>query len=198
MLGWIELPWPGLQAAPPAPMELAALQRDEAPVLILAEATDTRNAIASEPELPKAGTDEPRERSLFEQITTYRARGGDTLQRLANRHNVSLDTLMWANNLRDPNKLYVGQELTILPVSGVLHTVAAGETVPALAERYTVGLARVAEANGLVEPFGVRPGDQLLIPDGRPRPSTARPAAPPASAAAAPATRPAGAAEWPA
>jgi LysM repeat protein len=74
-------------------------------------------------------------RSLLEQVTTYRVVSGDTLNRIAVRSGITVETLKWANGLGDPNRLVPGQELTILPVNGVLHTVAAGEKVADLATR---------------------------------------------------------------
>jgi flagellum-specific peptidoglycan hydrolase FlgJ len=65
-----------------------------------------------------------------------------------------------------------GQGLTVLPVPGVLHTVADGETVALLAERYKVTSMTLIEANGLVEPYALRKGDELLVPNGQPLPST--------------------------
>jgi LysM repeat protein len=109
---------------------------------------------------------------LVARITTYQTEAGDTLAAIARRFGVSTDTLRWANNLPDADKLAVGQELTVLPVSGVLHTVVEGDTAANLAERYGVGAARLAEANGLAEPFELSVGQRLLVPGAQPLPPT--------------------------
>jgi LysM repeat protein len=110
-------------------------------------------------------------RSLLEQVTTYRVVSGDTLNRIAVRSGITVETLKWANGLGDPNRLVPGQELTILPVNGVLHTVAAGEKVADLATRYGAAAARLIEANHLEEPYALDAGQRLLVPDGRPLPA---------------------------
>jgi LysM repeat protein len=112
-------------------------------------------------------------RPLVEQIARYPVQRGDTLNELAKRFGISVDTLVWANTMLDSNRLLVGRQLTVLPVSGVLHTVRAGDTLANLAERYGTAADRLAEANGLTEPFALQPGSRFLVPDGRPLPTLA-------------------------
>lgn len=44
---------------------------------------------------------------------TYTVRRGDTLSRIAARFHISVDRLARANNLRNPNRIFVGQVLCI-------------------------------------------------------------------------------------
>jgi LysM repeat protein len=104
---------------------------------------------------------------LVERIMLYYIEPGDTLQGLADRFGISLETLLWANPHLDPEHLLPGQELTVLPVSGVIHTVAEGETAAEVAERYGVELRTLLTANGLSESSPLRPGDRLLVPGGQ-------------------------------
>jgi LysM repeat protein len=121
-------------------------------------------------------------RPLAARTTTYQTGLGDTVSVVARRFGISADTLRWANNLPAGDALTAGQELMVLPVSGVLHAVLEGDTVTNLAERYGVTAARLVEANGLEEPFALAVGQKLLVPGAQPLPPT-------------PATR---VAEWPA
>jgi lysozyme len=45
--------------------------------------------------------------------TTYTVKAGDTLSRIAAHYGISADALAQANHISDPNKIYVGQVLTI-------------------------------------------------------------------------------------
>jgi lysozyme len=45
--------------------------------------------------------------------TTYTVKAGDTLDRIAAHHGISANALAEANHISDPNKIYVGQVLTI-------------------------------------------------------------------------------------
>jgi LysM repeat protein len=114
------------------------------------------------------------ERPLVQRVAQYRVETGDTLHDVAQRFGISTETLLWANPLPDPDRLLPDQELTVLPVSGVLHTVGEGETVAVLAERYGADPTRLIVANGLWQPEGLLAGDRLLIPDGRPLESPTR------------------------
>ncbi len=66
----------------------------------------------------------------------------------------------------DENLLKIGQKLTILPVSGVLHRVTAGESVLGIAAAYGVEGGRIVEVNRISDPSLVREGDLLIVPDG--------------------------------
>lgn len=46
-------------------------------------------------------------------MATYVVKAGDTLYEIAQRYNTTVDRLMELNNLENPNRLYVGQVLTV-------------------------------------------------------------------------------------
>jgi peptidoglycan DL-endopeptidase LytE len=97
-------------------------------------------------------------------VLTHGVVEGDTVLDLANRFGVSLATIVRANNLSDSDMLSLGQDLLILPVSGVLHTVVEGDTVMALAERYHVIPEEIIAVNDLDDEALIQPGQRLIIP----------------------------------
>lgn len=97
----------------------------------------------------------------------YRVQPGDTLGTIAERFNVSVETLLWENNLRITALLRLGQELRILPVSGVAHIVARGDTPASIARRYGVTVADIASTNGLSGSMVLSIGQRIVIPGGR-------------------------------
>lgn len=101
-----------------------------------------------------------------ELMRTYRVRSGDTLTGIANRFDVSMMTVWWANKLRSKSDLKVGQILTIPPVNGVVVTVAATDTLKALATKYAVDPADIVAINELDDPVLVV-GQTLTIPGAR-------------------------------
>jgi murein DD-endopeptidase MepM/ murein hydrolase activator NlpD len=71
------------------------------------------------------------------EIITYTVEAGDTLYGISEKFNISAETLMWANGLeQNPDLLRLGQELAVLPVNGVYHTVQSGDTVDSVAKKY--------------------------------------------------------------
>ena len=101
-----------------------------------------------------------------EEIIEYAVRGGDDLTSIANQFGISLDTLLWANNLTKKAKLKVGQSLIILPVSGVLHYVEEGDNLNKIAKRYKADIEKIITFNNLTEDEEILKGDILVIPDG--------------------------------
>jgi murein DD-endopeptidase MepM/ murein hydrolase activator NlpD len=95
---------------------------------------------------------------------SYTVATGDTMFSIAKRHGVSVDAVLWANNLTDANTLKQGQKLVIPPSTGKLHTVKDGDTIDSLASTYSVSKAGIATVNGLAEDAGLKAGQRLLIP----------------------------------
>ncbi len=116
---------------------------------------------------------------LRREVITYTVQTGDNVFNIASRFGLRPDTLIWSNQeLEDaPDLLYIGQQLNILPIDGVYHTVASGETLEAIATKYKVQVADITgcDYNGFeFEPFQVSPGQSLIVPGGikpfKPRP----------------------------
>jgi murein DD-endopeptidase MepM/ murein hydrolase activator NlpD len=106
-------------------------------------------------------------------ITEYIVQPGDSISEIANRLGVSTETVIWANDLSDPNLIRPGEVLRVPPVTGVLHTVQAGETLAQLAERYRVSVEAVLNypLNRIEDPQQLIAGQLILFPFGvKPRP----------------------------
>jgi len=100
------------------------------------------------------------------EITEYTVQSGDTLTGVTEKFDISLETLLWANNLTKGSVLKVGQDLIILPVSGLLHHVTSGETVGGIAQKYKGDINEIIVFNELSNEGDINVGDILIIPDG--------------------------------
>jgi murein DD-endopeptidase MepM/ murein hydrolase activator NlpD len=104
------------------------------------------------------------------EVITYTVQTGDSVFGIAERFGISPQTIMWSNGrLEDnPDLLSLGQELVVLPTSGVYHIVQEGDTVESLAQKYQVGVSAITdyELNGLKEPYELTPGMALVVPGG--------------------------------
>lgn len=126
----------------------------------------TRNPLGT---IPRASSD---------QITVYRVEPGDTPGGIAERFGISLQTLLWANNLRNASTIKVGDELIILPVTGVQYEVKRGDTLESVAKKFKGDAGEITVFNGLAIGEVLTIGQVIIIPDGEfapapaPRPSS--------------------------
>jgi len=98
-------------------------------------------------------------------ISVYVVREGDTLADIAKLFGVSVNTIMWANDLKS-RTVKAGDQLIILPVSGVQHTVVKGDTLESVAKKYKGDVEEIAQFNDLSEDAKLVVGETIMIPDG--------------------------------
>ncbi len=146
---------------------------------------------------------------------TYIVQAGDTLFRIAQRFSTTVSALAQANNIVNPNLIFVGQRLRIpsgggasatstaapatvtatftrtathTPVPGaVRYTVRAGDTLFRIAVRNNTTVARLVELNNISNQNLIFVGQVLQLPPGSPEPGTGT--ATPAAGAATPTPR---------
>lgn len=98
-------------------------------------------------------------------LRTYSVKSGDTLSGIANRFELAMPTVYWANSsqISDVASLHVGQQLTILPFDGLLVKVGKKDTPATLAKKYNVLAQDIIDTNNLPEDT-LTVGQTLLIP----------------------------------
>jgi LysM repeat protein len=115
---------------------------------------------------------------------------GETLGLIAAQYGTSVDAIVQANRLSDPNYIYVGQQLVIpgaggattasagsggasagtsapAPAAsggGTTYVVVSGDTLYGIAGRFGTSVSAIAAANNLSDPNYIYPGQQLTIP----------------------------------
>ena len=100
------------------------------------------------------------------QITTYLVRDGDTITNIASNFGVSVNTILWANDLTKKSVVKPGTTLVILPVSGIQHTVRKGETLAGLAKKFSADVGDIISYNGLEQGSPLTVGEVLILPGG--------------------------------
>jgi len=151
-------------AEPPMSDDVAASPAAEASDTPPADAaaTDAPAADAAPPASPPAETAAVAPPPVA--AKTYTVQAGDTMYSIAKKHGVTVDAVLWANNLTDANTLKQGQQLTIPPASGKLHIAKDGDTLDSLAQTYSVSKTGIAAVNGIAEDATLKAGQRLLIP----------------------------------
>jgi TolB protein len=97
----------------------------------------------------------------------YTVRSGDTLNKIAERWALPLESLIAANNLASPNTIFVGQQLSVPPGVDVIR-VNPGDTVYKISQNFGVPPAVIIQANGLLPPYVIHVGQLLKVPAGVP------------------------------
>ncbi|MCM1149358.1 MAG: LysM peptidoglycan-binding domain-containing protein [Butyricicoccus sp.] len=96
----------------------------------------------------------------------YVVKSGDTLYGIARRFFVSMDEIIYANQLKNPGVLAVGQAL-VIPLYDISHTVSRGESLYSIARRYGVSVEALLRANPELGSSGrIYPGQVLTVPRG--------------------------------
>lgn len=100
-------------------------------------------------------------------ISFYTVQDGDTLSFIASDFGISINSLIWANNLRNVDSLRPGMELKIPPVSGIIHKVAKGDTIDKIAKKYRAEAEKIVDFNGLPKDGSLQVGAEIIVPDGK-------------------------------
>jgi len=108
--------------------------------------------------------------------TSYVVQSGDNLSRIAARFNVSVEAIVQANQLKDPNAIRVGQTLIIpdgqpsaAPAAGAAtsYTVKSGDSVARIARKFNVSMDELIRVNNLKTTV-LQVGQVLIIPGATP------------------------------
>lgn len=107
----------------------------------------------------------PREKSIQKPIE-YIVMSGDSLSKIAERYKTSIDEIAKNNNIKDVNKIFPGQHLTIYGVntSGPsIYIVAPGDTLAKIAKKNGASVDDIARQNNISDPNKIYPGQSISI-----------------------------------
>jgi uncharacterized protein YcbK (DUF882 family) len=101
---------------------------------------------------------------------TYIVQPGDSLGEIAEAHGITVDEVVKASGIGDPDHIEPGQELVLAKAEGevvkrgVIHVVGKGVTLAQIAHEYGVSLPRLLRANKVRNPDLLSRGARILIP----------------------------------
>ncbi len=110
-------------------------------------------------------TEEAGENPVLSQRTAiiyYLVQNGDTISSIASRFGLTINTILWANDLNSLGRIRAGDKLTILPYSGILYTVKSGDTLSKIAKRYGVDTNKILACNNLGASLKI--GEKIVVP----------------------------------
>jgi murein DD-endopeptidase MepM/ murein hydrolase activator NlpD len=95
-------------------------------------------------------------------LVHYRVRPGDSVDSIASRAGITVDTLVQINHLSWPPLLTPGGQLVVPPVDGTMVPVDSGQTLSTLAKTFRIDISVLRTVNGLG--LDAPPPSQLFIP----------------------------------
>ncbi|MDO8667488.1 MAG: M23 family metallopeptidase [bacterium] len=102
-----------------------------------------------------------------EGIVEYLVLAGDSVSTIAAQFGVSVNTILWENDLSAYSLIRPGDKLRILPMSGVAYSVKRGETLASIALKHGIEQNVILEANKLGSGEVLAVGQKLIIPGGK-------------------------------
>lgn len=109
-------------------------------------------------------------------VKIYTVQSGDTVSGIAAKNGITVNTILWANDLDNVDQIKPGDQIFILPVAGLSYKVASGDTIDSIALKYKAEKDKIIAFNELPANGEVTEGELIIIPDGRkeeiPKPTT--------------------------
>ena len=97
---------------------------------------------------------------------TYRVKSGDMIGFIADAFDVTQDTIISVNNIKQSRLIQPGQYLKIPSMPGIIYTVKKnGETPATIAEKYKVNAEKTALANNVSLDTELKAGTSLFVPE---------------------------------
>lgn len=106
------------------------------------------------------------QRSATDQISVYIVREGDSLSQIAKMFGVSVNTIIWANDIKRGDLIQTGQSLVILPITGLKYTIQKGDTIAGIARKFKGDADEIVQFNDFSLDGGLAVGTEIIIPDG--------------------------------
>lgn len=108
-----------------------------------------------------------------EEYMNYTVQSGDTLWKLAQTYDTTIEEIMEINNIQSAGSLYIGQSL-VLPKNDlgddndsndeyVYYTVKSGDILWNIAQQYDTTVAKLVELNDIKDAYDLYAGRQLIV-----------------------------------
>ncbi len=105
------------------------------------------------------------ESAASDQISIYVVHKGDTIAQVAAMYDVSVNTILYANDLKKGQALTEGQTLIILPVTGVRYTIKKGDNLASIAKKFGLtDSGDIQDFNDITDSSTLSIGQTLIIP----------------------------------
>lgn len=99
-------------------------------------------------------------------VKIYTVVAGDTVSGIATANNITINTILWANDLDNVDEIKPGDQIFILPVAGLSYVVKSGDTLESIAKTFKAEKEKIIAFNTLPANGDIEVGDTIIIPGG--------------------------------
>jgi len=111
-------------------------------------------------------------------VEVYEVKEGDTISGIAAKNHISVNTILWANEIDNIDSIKPGDSIFILPTDGFSYTVKKGDSIEDIAKKYKAEKDKIIAFNNLPASGDLTEGESILIPGGQKETVEIRPASP--------------------
>ncbi|MFA9262216.1 MAG: LysM peptidoglycan-binding domain-containing protein [Undibacterium sp.] len=99
-------------------------------------------------------------------VKIYLVKPGDTVSGIAAANGITVNTILWANDLDNVDEIKPGDQIFILPVAGFNYVIKTGDTLDGIASKYKADRSQIISFNGLPANGELTIGEEIVIPGG--------------------------------
>ena len=99
-------------------------------------------------------------------VEIYEVQQGDTISQIASNHNITVNTILWANELDNVDSIMPGDKLFILPVAGLSYIIKKDDSLDSIAKKYKADKEKIIAFNELPANGDIKEGKTIIIPGG--------------------------------
>ncbi len=100
-------------------------------------------------------------------VIIYEVKDGDTVSSIASSHRISMNTILWANEIENVDMIKPGDEIFILPITGLSYIVKNGDNIDSICKQFKADKEKVIAFNYLPANGKVKEGQEIMIPEGQ-------------------------------
>jgi surface antigen len=100
-------------------------------------------------------------------VKIYTVKEGDTVSQIASSNHITVNTILWANDIDNVDSIMPGDKIFILPVAGLSYSIKKGDNIESIAKKYSADKDRIIAFNDLPADGALEEGASIIIPDGK-------------------------------
>lgn len=99
-------------------------------------------------------------------VISHLVKAGESLSSIADKYQISTNTIRWSNGMDNSGILIEGQELYIMPIDGIYYTIQDGDSLSSISEKYKSNLDEIRNWNNFASE-DLKLGQKIILPGGQ-------------------------------